>query len=137
MLAEITTGDAFDVLYVTLSMLVHYRECLHLSEGRSLPLGILKMALAHLDSIGANTAGVREEFKEFGVDFGPPEDYSECSDAVPESDVGKVGRSSRNRIPAPVEEAIRTKYHAGWSKSRIAREFRLNRRTVIRICSGK
>src|ERR1700675_3234490 len=112
MLAEITTGDAIDVLFISLGVLGHRRECLHIPEGPSLPLGILTAALAHLDKIGANTTSLRREFKEFGVDFGPaPEDCSECPDAAPEADLGRVRRSSRNRIPAPVEEAIRTKYH--------------------------
>ena len=130
-----TTKDALAVLFISLGVLSHYRECRHIADGPELPLGLLQMALAHLDGIGANTASLRAEFKEFGVDLGlAPESYQECPmdrlAAMPDS----VPRLSRSRVPAPVEEAIRAKYQVGWSKSRIAREFRLNRRTVIRIC---
>lgn len=40
-----------------------------------------------------------------------------------------------NRIDGPLADAVRAKFDDGWSKARIAREFRLNRRTVIRICA--
>lgn len=41
----------------------------------------------------------------------------------------------RSTRTGPIFEEIIRLFHAhGWSKSRIAREFRLNRRTVIRIC---
>jgi hypothetical protein len=130
--------DALALIFVSLGVLSHYRDCRHVTEGPDLPLELLKMALAHFDRIGANTAGLRSEFKEFGVDFGPaPEITQEYSSdglaAVPDS--CSAPRSSGSRVPIPIEEAIRTKYQAGWSKSRIAREFRLNRRTVIRVCS--
>jgi hypothetical protein len=41
-----------------------------------------------------------------------------------------------NRVPPAIEEAVRERFAQGWSKSRLAREFRLNRRTVIRICAS-
>lgn len=132
--------DALALVFVNLGVLSHYRDCRHATEVPDLPLELLKMALAHFDKIGANTASLRSEFKEFGVDFGPAPEISQeySSDrlaAVPDS--CSPPRSSRSRVPTPVEEAIRTKYQVGWSKSRIAREFRLNRRTVIRVCSGQ
>jgi len=40
-----------------------------------------------------------------------------------------------NLIDGPLAEAVRAKFAEGWPKARIAREFRLNRRTVIRICA--
>lgn len=40
-------------------------------------------------------------------------------------------------MPPAIEEAVRERFAEGWSKSRLAREFRLNRRTVIRICAAK
>lgn len=39
-----------------------------------------------------------------------------------------------NRVPPAIEEAVRHKFDQGWSKSKLARAFRLNRRTIIRIC---
>ena len=40
-----------------------------------------------------------------------------------------------NRIDGIFAGIIQTKFAEGWPKARIAREFRLNRRTVARICS--
>jgi hypothetical protein len=45
-------------------------------------------------------------------------------------------KSPANRIDGPLAEAVRAKFAVGWPKARIAREFRLNRRTVIRICAS-
>src|SRR5271154_4542024 len=41
-----------------------------------------------------------------------------------------------NRIDGPLADVVRAKFAEGWSKARIARELRLNRRTVIRICAS-
>jgi hypothetical protein len=40
-----------------------------------------------------------------------------------------------NRIDGPLADAVQAKFTEGWPKARIAREFRLNRRTVTRICA--
>jgi hypothetical protein len=55
------------------------------------------------------------------------------------SDKGSTGslswrNCSYNRVPPAIEQAVHQKFTQGWSKSRLAREFKLNRRTVIRIC---
>jgi len=44
-------------------------------------------------------------------------------------------KAPANRVDGALAEAVLAKYGDGWPKSRIAREFRLNRRTVIRICA--
>jgi hypothetical protein len=44
-------------------------------------------------------------------------------------------KSRANRVEGPLAEAVQAKYAEGWPKARIAREFRLNRRTVMRICA--
>jgi hypothetical protein len=44
-------------------------------------------------------------------------------------------KTPTNRIDGPLADAVRAKFAEGWPKARIAREFRLNRRTVIRICA--
>src|SRR5580692_1705965 len=36
---------------------------------------------------------------------------------------------SYNRVPPAIEECVRERFGQGWSKSKLAREFRLNRRT--------
>jgi hypothetical protein len=43
-------------------------------------------------------------------------------------------RWSDNGVPQVIKAAVYEKFLQGWSKSKLAREFRLNRRTVIRIC---
>lgn len=40
-----------------------------------------------------------------------------------------------NRVDGALAEVVRTKFAEGWPKARIARELRLARRTVIRICA--
>ena len=44
-------------------------------------------------------------------------------------------KSPANRIEGPLAEMVRAKFAEGWPKARIARELRLARRTVIRICA--
>lgn len=39
-----------------------------------------------------------------------------------------------NRVSQELANIVVEKFGAGWPKARIAREFRLNRRTVSRIC---
>jgi hypothetical protein len=39
-----------------------------------------------------------------------------------------------NRVPPAIEEAVYERFKQGWSKCKLAREFGLNRRTIIRIC---
>ncbi len=46
-------------------------------------------------------------------------------------------KSPANRIDGPLADAVRAKFAENWPKARIAREFRLNRRTVIRICAQR
>jgi hypothetical protein len=41
-----------------------------------------------------------------------------------------------NRIAGPLSDTVLAKFTEGWSKARIAREFRINRRTVITICGS-
>lgn len=45
-------------------------------------------------------------------------------------------KNPANRIEGPLAELVRAKFIDGWPKARIARELRLNRRTVIRICGS-
>jgi hypothetical protein len=40
-----------------------------------------------------------------------------------------------NRVDGALANLVRDKFADGWPKARIAREFRINRRTVARICS--
>ena len=43
-------------------------------------------------------------------------------------------RRPANRVDTALAEIVCEKFGQGWPKARIAREFRLNRRTVARIC---
>jgi DNA invertase Pin-like site-specific DNA recombinase len=40
-----------------------------------------------------------------------------------------------NRVDGALADLVRDKFAEGWPKARIAREFRMNRRTVARICT--
>jgi hypothetical protein len=40
-----------------------------------------------------------------------------------------------NRVDGALADLVRDKFAEGWPKARIAREFRINRRTVARICT--
>jgi hypothetical protein len=44
-------------------------------------------------------------------------------------------KAPANRIDGAPADVVHAKFAEGWPKARIAREFRLNRRTVIRICA--
>jgi hypothetical protein len=155
-----TNEDAAAVIFVSLEVL-NYRRVYKDQSPAALPMGLLRQALEHIEELvgEGETSSIRERFANYGLDFS---DLSTCADrdlcaekgAAKHQATGLASRTetlqdstniggtqsqgypSKSRIPTPVEEAIRAKYRAGWSKSRIAREFRLNRRTVIRICSG-
>ena len=67
----------------------------------------------------------------------PGEGIQECFDSRGRTGSWTWKGYSWNRVPPAIEEAVREPFADGWSKSRLAREFRLNRRTVIRICAAK
>ena len=46
-------------------------------------------------------------------------------------------RNPANRVDGALADLVRDKFADGWPKARIAREFRINRRTVARICSER
>jgi hypothetical protein len=43
-------------------------------------------------------------------------------------------KAPANRVEGALADLVREKFSEGWPKARIAREFRLNRRTVARLC---
>jgi len=44
-------------------------------------------------------------------------------------------KAPANRVEGALADLVREKFAEGWPKARIAREFRMNRRTVARICN--
>jgi hypothetical protein len=44
-------------------------------------------------------------------------------------------KNPANRVDGALAEIVRARFAEGWPKARIAREFRLHRHTVARICS--
>jgi len=44
-------------------------------------------------------------------------------------------KAPANRVEGALADLVREKFAEGWPKARIAREFRLNRRTIARICA--
>jgi hypothetical protein len=154
-----TNEDALALVFMSLNALTHRQTCLSERAAAELPVRIIQEAMARLEEAGTDTVYLREMFLIRGLDLSSPvhsegatpgrsqgqhaagsqsrqQPNAECNQDKAEM-MGPQGESSRSRIPPVVEEAIRAKFQYGWSKSRIAREFRLNRRTVIRICAGK
>jgi hypothetical protein len=109
-----------------------------------MPTGLLRQALARIEErLGTQaTAKIRADLASYGVDLSDPSGAESPGEEASSDSTSIEGpQSSRrtpwNLVPAPVAEAVRAKHQGGWSKSRIAREFRLNRRTVIRICANQ
>ena len=129
--------DAIALIAVSLEALIHRR---HVSPGEALthmPLGLLKLALNQIDERGEDTSSLRAEFTNEGFDLSESKPVAEIVQGnSPAHDESRLGPSA-SRVPKVIADAIFVKYHDGWSKSRIAREFRLNRRTIIRICGGR
>ena len=44
-------------------------------------------------------------------------------------------KNPANRVDGALADLVRDKFAEGWPKARIAREFRINRLTVARICT--
>ena len=44
-------------------------------------------------------------------------------------------KNPANRVDGALADLVRDKFAEGWPKARIARELRINRRTVARICT--
>lgn len=131
-----THQDAVALIAVSLEALTHRRLCVPDQALTYMPMGLLRLALHQLDEDGADTFAVRVQFLEEGFDLSEILHATEASERRASDNDESTGESSGSRVPTVIAEAILAKFHEGWSKSRIAREFRLNRRTVIRICAG-
>jgi hypothetical protein len=129
--------DAVALVAVSLEALVHRRLCVPEKALTYMPTGLLRVALDQLDEDGANTSDVRAEFLQEGFDLSVITDSVEVSECFHADEIQSKGELSGSRIPNVIAAAILAKFQEGWSKSRIAREFRLNRRTIIRICAGR
>jgi hypothetical protein len=145
-MAQMTNEDAVALVFTCLMALKYDHKFRDDSPALKVPTGLLRRALAQLEErLGAEgTAKVRADLASYGVDLsnlsGAESPAEQAPGADPDSANIEGSQSSRrtpwNLVPAPVAEAVRAKHRGGWSKSRIAREFRLNRRTVIRICAN-
>ena len=127
--------DAISLIAVSLEALIHRR---HVGSQKSLtcmPMGLLRLALDQLDEDGANTSAIRAQFMEQGFDLSGIQHDAEISERSSSAPDESICAAPISRVPTVIAEAIVAKYNEGWSKSRIAREFRLNRRTIIRICA--
>lgn len=129
--------DAVALIAVSLEALIHRRRVGPQEALAYMPLGLLRVALDLLDASGADTSVVRADFMKEGVDLPEIPHYAEISEHNSSDHDESTGEPSGSRVPPVIAEAILTKFHEGWSKSRIAREFRLNRRTIIRVCAGR
>ena len=129
--------DAVALIAVSLEALIH-RRLVGPDEGLTyMPVGLLSVALDQLDEDGADTSIVRADFKKEGFDLSEIQQCAEIGESNSSAPNESSGAPSVSKIPKVIAEAIVAKFHEGWSKSRIAREFRLNRRTIIRICARR
>lgn len=134
---NMTQEDAVALIAVSLEALIHRR---HVGPDEALtymPVEMLGQALSHLDECGADTAAVRAEFAEAGFDLSEIPQFEVATEQISLGPDEFTNEYSGSRVPSVIAEAILAKFREGWSKSRIAREFRLNRRTVIRICAAR
>jgi hypothetical protein len=132
-----THQDAVALIAVSLEAVTHRRLCVPDQALTYMPRGLLRLALEQLDEDGADTSAVRVQLLEGGLDLSEIPRCADASEPRASDKDESTGESSGSRVPTVIAEAILTKFHEGWSKSRIAREFRLNRRTIIRICARR
>jgi hypothetical protein len=141
-----TDEDAVALVFTCLIALKHDHEARGDSSALKVPTGLLRQALEHIEErLGTEaTAKVRADLASYGVDLSdlsgaesPAEQAPADSDSTNVEGSQSSRRAPWNQVPVPIAEAVRAKHRGGWSKSRIAREFRLNRRTVIRICANQ
>jgi hypothetical protein len=132
-----TQQDAVALIAVSLEALTHRRLCVPEQALTYIPRGLLRLALDQLDHDGADTSAVRVQFMEEGFDLSEIPHCADASERRASDNDKSTAESSGSKVPTVIVEAILAKFHEGWSKSRIAREFRLNRRTIIRICAGR
>jgi hypothetical protein len=140
----VTDEDAAALVFTCLMALKFDHKFRGDSPAQQVPNGLLRQALAHIEErLGTQaTAKIRADLASYGVDLSDPSGAESPGEEASSDSTSIEGpQSSRrtpwNLVPAPVVEAVRAKHQGGWSKSRIAREFRLNRRTVIRICANQ
>jgi hypothetical protein len=151
---NMTDQDALTLVFTCLTALNYDRHFRGELSALEMPTGLLRQALAYLEErLGTGeTATVRVSFASYGLDFPDPSScartelpheqaaYDSAPTSIASGDIeGSQSwrRIPRSRVPRAIADVVRAKHREGWSKSRIAREFRLNRRTVIRICSGQ
>jgi hypothetical protein len=132
-----TQQDAVALIAVSLEALIHRRRCVPEEALAYIPVGLLRLALDQLDEDGADTSAVRAQFIEEGLDLSEIPHCAHASERRSSDNDESIGELSGSRVPKVIAAAILAKFEEGWSKSRIAREFRLNRRTIIRICAGR
>jgi hypothetical protein len=122
---------------VSLEALIHRHHVGPDERLTFMPVGLLRVALDQLDEGGTDTSVVRADFRKEGFDLSEIQQCAEINESNSSAHNESSGAPSVSKIPKVIAEAIVAKFHQGWSKSRIAREFRLNRRTIIRICAGR
>jgi hypothetical protein len=132
-----TDQDAVALIAVSLEALIHRRRVGPDEALTYMPVGLLRVALDQLDEGGADTSVVRADFRKEGFDLSEIQQCVEIGERNSSAHNESGGPPSVSKIPKVIAEAIVAKFHEGWTKSRIAREFRLNRRTIIRICARR
>lgn len=113
------TETAVSLIGVVMEFLVHRESCVK-SAPADLPVELLMAAFATLETDGRDTSETREWLSKFGVD-------------VPKRTPAPYRRRANNQKSAEVEEFIRQLLDRGMTKTAVAKQLGVNRRTVIRI----
>jgi DNA-binding NarL/FixJ family response regulator len=139
-----TNEDAAAAIFVCLEIL-NYRRVYSDRSPTALPVGLLRQALEHIEEcLGREaTVSIRARFAEYGLVFS---DRSTCAGTeLPAGHVTEPTESGEERLkPANfiprgglLARCVKVLVAEGHSQAQIARELRLNRRTVARLFREK
>jgi hypothetical protein len=115
----VKTETAISLVGIVMEVLAHREICLK-SAQKDVPGELLVAALADLEAYGADTTEARDWLNSHGIQL------AQNSPAL-------YQRRANNQVSAEVEAFIRELLDKSWSKSAIAKQLKVNRRTVIRV----
>lgn len=137
---EISANTARTLISIVKDALIHRHWC-EFNFSAEVPVDLLAPALRILEAGGTDTAKTREFLAAKGViiprdESGNSGQIDATNDTVWVVETAYV-RRAKNQVSADVEALIRELLERGWSKSRISRVLRVNRRVVIRVAQER
>jgi hypothetical protein len=141
-----TDDDARKLVFACLMVLKYESHFRGESPALEIPTGLLRQALAHLEErLGVEgIANLRASFASYGLEFSDPSSSTEglAEPGLADADHAAEPTESSEKSPKPANfiprdgllaRCVRMLAAEGHSQARIARELRLNRRTVTRL----